>query len=119
MAGKYSPGSKERVSSPGPSDYKVNPIRFLKNYTRVTIGKSKRESSIEVREKSPGPSSYHPNRLNWKKRAVGVRFNREIRAGIVQNEKNVTPGPGDYMIPCKFLVRPRFMEHKENKFRFV
>jgi hypothetical protein len=36
IAGKY--GAK-RVSSPGPSDYRVNPIRFLKNYTRVTIGK--------------------------------------------------------------------------------
>lgn len=58
--------------------------------------------------------------MNWKKRAVGVRFNRELRAGITKNEKeNATPGPGDYMIPCKFLVRPRFMEHKENKFRFV
>ena len=57
--------------------------------------------------------------MNWKKRAVGVRFNRELRAGIAKNEKESTPGPGDYMIPCKFLVRPRFMEHKENKFRFV
>ncbi len=94
-------------------------MKFLRKTTRITIGNAKRESSIEAREKSPGPSSYAPNRLNWKKRAVGVRFNRELRAGIVKNEKENTPGPGDYMIPCKFLVRPRFMEHKENKFRFV
>lgn len=107
IAGKY---ATKRVTSPGPSDYKINPVRFLRRNSRASIGNAKgREGSIEEREKSPGPSCYNPNRIDWKKRAIGVRFNREKRNGIIKND-NTTPGPGDYMIPCKFLVRPRFME---------
>lgn len=112
--------NSKRVSSPGPTDYNTDPVKFLKTNPRVTIGDAKLESSINTsKPKSPGPSAYRPNKLCFAKRAASVKFNREKRAGLVKDNKDSTPGPGDYMIPCKFLVRPRFMESKENKFRYV
>lgn len=60
------------------------------------------------REISPGPQCYEPKRLNWKKRAVAVRFNREERKGMLGSSTHVTPGPGSYMLPCKFYDKPRY-----------
>jgi len=48
-----------------------------------------------------------------------VVFNRERRQGILKNERETSPGPGSYQIPCRFYDKPRFMLRKENLFRYV
>ena len=45
MAMKYM--NKDDKVTPGPSDYKFDPINSLKRETRVTIGKQRRESCLE------------------------------------------------------------------------
>ena len=105
---------------PGPADYNFDSQKSLKLQPRVTIGNSKKVSAIEIREKSPGPSCYEPKRLTWKRRASAVLFNRERRkVGSITKSANTTPGPGSYMIPCKFYDKPQFLMKKENRFRFV
>ena len=89
----------------------------LKKPPRATIGSSKKVSCLEPRMKSPGPSSYEPKRLNWKRRASAVVFNRETRKGIIKQERHVSPGPGSYMIPCKFYERPNYAR-KDNNFKY-
>jgi hypothetical protein len=102
---------------PGPSDY--NPNDSLKKMPRATIGNEPKKSCLVPREKSPGPQCYEPKRLQWKRRASAVIFNREKRNGIIRSNNVVSPGPGSYMIPCKFYDKPKFMIKGENHFRFV
>ena len=91
----------------------------LKKQPRVLIGGARKVSCLVPREKSPGPQCYNPKRLHWKKRASAVIFNRELRRGIVKNERFTSPGPGSYMIPCKFYEKPIYGAKGNNTFRFV
>mmetsp|Transcript_25577 Transcript_25577/g.39355 ORF Transcript_25577/g.39355 Transcript_25577/m.39355 type:complete len:93 (+) Transcript_25577:1414-1692(+) len=92
----------------------------MKKNPRATIGNQTKESCFDKRENSPGPAAYEPKRLIWKKRSSTIIFNREKRKSTREGrEASGSPGPGSYLIPCKFYDRPRFMLKQENKFRFA
>ena len=96
---------------PGPSDYVYDPQGTLRKQPRVTIGGAALQSSFEPRAKSPGPQAYNPNKLLWKKRASAAGFGREKRqVGVAKEDDARSPGPGDYMIPCRTFVKPLYAE---------
>lgn len=47
MARKYS--KLNNLPTPGPSDYRYDPVGVLKRETRVTIGRAKKENVLESR----------------------------------------------------------------------
>ena len=118
FARKYSNLNKESVV-PGPSDYAFDQSKVLKKEPRPTIGNAIKDASFLRNQRSPGPTDYTPNKSNFKRRTKSVIFNREKRQGIITAERETSPGPGSYMIPCRFFDKPRFMMKKENRFRFV
>ena len=83
----------------------------MKKQPRATIGGAALQSSFALRPKSPGPQAYNPNKLLWKKRASAAGFGREKRqVGAAREDDARSPGPGDYMIPCKTFVKPLYAE---------
>lgn len=77
------------------------------------------KKSIAPNNSTPGPNQYSPNRIKWKRRASAVLFNREKRKGFGDDNRTL-PGPGSYMIPCRFNDKPKFMtKDPSNGFRFV
>jgi hypothetical protein len=109
MAGKYDKNADTSFTNPGPQSYNYDPNMSLKKQPRVLIGAARKVSCLVPREKSPGPQCYNPKRLLWKKRASAVTFNRELRKGVGKNgERFTSPGPGSYMIPCKFYDKPQY-----------
>lgn len=108
-----------RELSPGPQDYNFDTVKsLLKTQPRVMFPNAKYNRSLAKRENSPGPQQYEPKRLMWKKRASIVAFNREKRHGIIRKESALSPGPGAYMLPCKFYERPTYAT-MGGAFRFV
>ena len=73
----------------------------------------------EERAKSPGPDHYSPDRAKVLKRHRTIIFNQEKRGDMISKDRATSPGPGAYMIPCRFYDFPKFLLKKENNFRYV
>lgn len=68
---------------------------------------------------SPGPETYSPKREITQKKSKTVIFTTERRGEFINRDKQKSPGPGAYKIPCRFYDRPAFMLKTKNHFRFV
>ena len=108
-----------RAISPGPSDYAADKLKFLKNHPRATMALAAYRRTLAPREKSPGPQDYEPKKLNFKRRSSVVAFYQQKRQGLLNKTQTGTPGPGSYMLPCKFYERPTYTRIGSDVFRFV
>ena len=75
--------------------------------------------TLAPREKSPGPQDYEPKKLNFKRRSSVVCFAMQKRGGLLNKNHTGGPGPGSYMLPCKFYERPHYTRVGSSVFRFV
>lgn len=84
------------------------------------IGNAKNiDNKSKEQAKSPGPDYYSPDRIKFKKRNRTIIFDQAKRDMLSTKGVVNTPGPGSYMIPCRFYDRPKFMMKRDNDFRFV
>jgi len=96
-------------------------MRIMRKYPAATIGNGKVVDKLsQERSTTPGPNSYQPNLIKFKKRTRTIIFDQAKRdTSLAKSRQNATPGPGAYLIPCKFFDRPKFMLKHENQFRYV
>lgn len=110
ICGKYEVKTKE--CSPDPGKYDV-PLTYKPKEPHFLIGKSKREEDIEYehtkKHNLPGPGAYYYKDVPSTKE---LTFSKEKKLKIKKLE--LTPGPGNYRIPCSFNYLNEFTRLKGN-----
>jgi hypothetical protein len=120
MTGRENDHKLSQSRQPGPTDYNVNFLATMKNEPRIMIGNAKNvDNESKERAKSPGPDYYSPDRIKFKRRNRTIIFDQAKRELFKPRGAMNTPGPGAYLIPCRFYDRPKFMMKRESDFRFV
>ena len=101
---------------PGPGQYNINYIN-LKNYPSWKIGNSGREEGLNKNNNNmPGPGSYDIDKKNIKtgpKYSFGPGFSTELGNNYYNNNK-LSPGPGQYHIPCSIVDVNSYTREKGN-----
>ena len=83
----------------GPGSYETNHVKFLKNYPRIRIGKTKRKLT-ECNLLGPGPEKYSTHKKMTEKKNLSTERNtiNTIFGTEIKEKKDFieTPGPLDY-----------------------
>jgi len=107
---KYSIGKKTDATNkhptPGPGEYIYENAHTTKKSQGSKIGNSTRGEVVADRTKSdnPGPGMYNSHKT--KPQDKTFKFGGEAR---FKGPKDVSPGPGQYYIPCSVVDVPEYM----------
>lgn len=98
MVGKNAYGNNTMNGVPGPGQYNSTTLNYKKEPS-WKIGTGNRDDDLKrvIREGVPGPGMYA---ANVKDSAPKYGFGTQKRGG---DNKNETPGPGQYHIPCAIV----------------
>jgi hypothetical protein len=112
------------TNTPGPGQYQDDKKRILKSPPAYKMGSASRPSNVFSPSKNclstPAPGMYNSASdfdLNQNKNGRGFKFGTNPKLKL---DKNGSPGPGQYYIPCSMVHIPGYVRGKfEPIYKFV
>lgn len=88
------PGETDRVKSPGPGNYEIEPIAFEHKKPRFHVGQkiADRKPTTAV----PGAGSYDPSPEKTKKQLPSYSMKLKLESCLTNKNANAVPGAGSY-----------------------